>query len=348
MSDRFTTKLLPQLSRRHMLAGLAAGALTSGASLPWTTNASAQGAPAADAITVTLLGTGTPSPRPDRFGPSTLVEAGGKKLLIDAGRGLTIRLNQIKVPLGQIDGLFITHFHSDHVNGLSDFWLTGYLPVPYGARKTPLRLIGPTGMKRIADTMRTTYEDDIKIRMADENVPELATQIDTREFSGDSVVFDEGGIKVTAFVVNHGDLIKPNYAFRIDYAGRSVVLSGDTKFDENLIKHSMGADLLVHEVCMLPEALKNVPAFKAVMDHHTSPEEVGTVFTRTKARLAAFTHLVKLGTAQHPPVSDDAIVEGTRKTYSGPLVVGQDLTRFVVGAEIKTLVWDAQRGAYPS
>ena len=86
---------------------------------------------------VTLLGTASPSPRPDRFGPSTLVEAGDQKLLIDAGRGVPIRLWQIKVPMGKIDVLFLTHFHSDHTSGIPDLWLTGWLAPPFGQRKTP-------------------------------------------------------------------------------------------------------------------------------------------------------------------------------------------------------------------
>lgn len=79
---------------------------------------------------VTLLGTGSPNPLPDRFGPATLVEAGPEKLLFDAGRGVTIRLNQIKVPMGAITATFLTHFHSDHVNGLPDLWLTGWIDRP--------------------------------------------------------------------------------------------------------------------------------------------------------------------------------------------------------------------------
>lgn len=147
-----------------------------------------------------------------------------------------------------------------------------------------MRLVGPNGIKRIAEAMRDMYADDINIRKADENVPEAATKIITREFDDDGVVFDEGGVKVTAFRVLHGELIKPSFGYRIDHAGKSVVLSGDTKFDENLIKHSMNVDLLLHEVCMLPAALNDVPAFQNIMNHHTSPEECGIVFTRTKAR----------------------------------------------------------------
>jgi ribonuclease Z len=95
-----------------------------------------------DHFKVTLLGTGVPTPSPDRFGPSTLVEAGDQKLLIDAGRGASIRLYQLKVPLGRIDALLLTHYHSDHTSGIPDAWLTGWLQSHFGTRTTPFRVIG--------------------------------------------------------------------------------------------------------------------------------------------------------------------------------------------------------------
>jgi len=98
---------------------------------------------------VTLLGTGVPTPRPDRFGPSTLVEAGEQKLLIDAGRGAAIRLFQIGIPIGRIDALFLTHFHSDHTSGIPDIWLTGWLESHFGTRRRPFHVVGPTGVQSI-------------------------------------------------------------------------------------------------------------------------------------------------------------------------------------------------------
>ena len=104
--------------------------------------------PACD-FRVTLLGTGVPTPRPDRFGPSTLIEAGNQKLLIDAGRGVTIRLYQLEVPIGRIDAVLLTHYHSDHTVGIPDLWLTGWLQAHFGTRTQPFRVIGPTGAKTL-------------------------------------------------------------------------------------------------------------------------------------------------------------------------------------------------------
>ena len=92
---------------------------------------------------VTLLGTGVPIPSPDRFGPATLVEAGDQKLLFDAGRGASIRLYQLGVPLGRINALLLTHYQSDHTSGIPDVWLTGWLQSHFGTRSKPFRVIGP-------------------------------------------------------------------------------------------------------------------------------------------------------------------------------------------------------------
>jgi ribonuclease BN (tRNA processing enzyme) len=113
---------------------------------------------------VTLLGTGTPIPRPDRFGPSTLVEAGDQKLLIDAGRGVTIRLFQLGVPMGCIDALLLTHYHSDHTVGIPDFWLTGWLYSHFARRTTPLRVIGPLGAKVLMSNLERAYGLDLPLK----------------------------------------------------------------------------------------------------------------------------------------------------------------------------------------
>ena len=135
---------------------------------------------------VTLLGTGTPIPSLERFGPCTLVEAGERKFLIDAGRGATIRLAQLEVPIGRIDVQFLTHFHSDHTSGVPDVWLTGWLTSHFGKRTTPYRVIGPIGAKRLMENLERAYADDIKIRHADEKFPLSGIATDVTEFDRDA------------------------------------------------------------------------------------------------------------------------------------------------------------------
>ena len=283
-----------------------------------------------DDFKVTLLGTGVPIPSAVRFGPSTLIEAGDQKLLIDAGRGATIRLEQMKVPIGRIDVLLLTHYHSDHTSGIPDVWLTGWLESYFGTRKTPFRVIGPIGAKTLMENLERAYALDIKIRIADEKLPPEGVAISVSEYDRDGVVYEKNGVKVIAFEVDHGDVIKPAYGYRIEYGGRVAVLSGDTRYNLNVIKYGAGADLLVHEVAAARPELMKEAYIQRIIGHHVTPREAGMVFAKTKPRLAAFTHLVQLASPQVPPPTLDEMVAETREVYDGPLEVGEDLIQFVI------------------
>jgi ribonuclease Z len=287
-----------------------------------------------DDFKVTLLGTGTPIPVPDRFGPSTLVEAGDQKLLFDAGRGASIRLNQLGVPLGRIDALLLTHFHSDHTVGIPDLWLTGWLQSYFGTRKTPLRVIGPVGAKTLMTHLEQAYALDISIRIEDEKLPPQGAGIEVSEFNADGVVYEKSGVKVVAFEVDHGAAIKPAYGYRIDYAGRSVVISGDTRYNQNVIKYGANTDLLIHEVAIVRPELLSEPFIQRIMAHHTTASEAGRLFAITRPKLAAYTHLVFLASEAIPPATVDELIAETRKTYAGPLEVGEDLMTFKIGTSV--------------
>ena len=283
---------------------------------------------------VTLLGTGVPIPSPDRFGPCTLVEAGDQKFLIDAGRGATIRLYQLNLPIGRIDVQLLTHYHSDHTSGVPDVWLTGWLESYFGTRKKPYRVIGPTGARELIENLERAYALDIKIRVADEKLPLSGIATDVTEFDREGLVYENGGVKVIAFDVDHGDVIKPCCGYRFEYGGRVAVFSSDTRYSDNVIKHGAGADLLVHEVASArPELLKEA-SFQRILAHHITPRDVGRVFAQTRPKLAAFTHILQLGNAEIPPPTIDDIIAETRETYDGPLVVGEDLMAFEIGTTV--------------
>ncbi len=287
---------------------------------------------------VTLLGTGTPNPHPERFGPATLVEAGSQRLLFDAGRGVTIRLNQLGIPMREVTAVFVTHFHSDHLVGLADLWLIGWLPPNYGRRQVPLRIWGPEGLGKITAGMEQAYATDIAIRVKDEALPRSAAKFDVNEYSEAGVIYDHEGVKVTSFEVNHGELIKPAYGYRVDYARRSVVISGDTRFDQNVIKAAKGADLLVHEVVAIPEALFAInPAMKRVEAHHTTAEEVGTVMSEAKPRLGVLTHYVLTSGPGIPPATKEEVLDRVKTRYSGPVVAGHDLMAIEVGESVRVV-----------
>jgi ribonuclease Z len=277
-------------------------------------------------IKVSLLGTGTPAPVMNRFGPSILVEAGGQKFVFDAGRGALQRLNQLKVGWQDVQGVFLTHLHSDHVVGFPDLWLTGWLT---SGRKVPLLVWGPRGTKKMMSHLEQAFEFDIAIRMADEGASAAGATIRAEDIA-QGFVYENAGVKITVFDVDHAP-IEPAFGYRIDYAGRSVVLSGDTRFSENLIRHAQAADLLIHEV-ISPETLRRagVPAEQARVRvaHHSSPEQAGEVFVRTKPKLAVYSHIGP------PSATEEDLFPATRKAYAGPLVLGEDLMVIDVGDKV--------------
>ena len=285
---------------------------------------------------VTLLGTASPAPRVDRFGPSTLVEVGGQKLLFDAGRGVPIRLRQLRIPLGKINTLFITHYHSDHTSGIPDVWLTGWLPTPYGSRALAFHVVGPVGAKTLMSNLEKAYALDVKIRLEDEKTSPAGIATIVEEFDKDGVVYDKNGVKVIAFAVEHGAAIKPAVGYRIEYKNRSVTISGDTRYDENVIKYGTGTDLLIHEVgSARPELLASSVPVQRIIAHHTTPREAGLVFSRAKPKMAAYTHIVLLSSEKFPEPTLDEVIAETRQTYSGPLVVGEDLMSFEIGDTVE-------------
>jgi len=143
--------------------------------------ASASPAQSAEPVRVTLLGTGTPVPSPARFGYSALIEVGGQKLIFDFGRGITIRLAQLKIPFGSINAHFLTHFHSDHIVGLPDLWLTGWLRPPYGHRDEEMVLYRQPGLLKLTRGLTEAFARDIEIRTRDENDPAAGIAFDVHE-----------------------------------------------------------------------------------------------------------------------------------------------------------------------
>lgn len=299
-------------------------------------------------LRVTLLGTGNPRPTPERSGPASLVEAGNTKILVDAGRGTATRLFEIGQGslLSGIDLVLLTHLHSDHVVGFPDLWLTGWI---FGRAK-PLELYGPPGTAAMQDGLAKAYAFDIHMRRdVDERLPAAGIEVNAHDVAP-GLVFERreppdraaassknigapAPLKITAFAVDHGP-VAPAYGYRIDFAGRSVVFSGDTRYSESLIAAAKGADVLVHEV-LAPEVerrlsqVKDPAATERIIAHHATPEDAGRVFTAVAPRLAVYSHIVP------SPTTAADLLPATRKTYKGRVEVGEDLMTITIGKTIE-------------
>ena len=289
-------------------------------------------------IKVTLLGTGAPVPSINRFGPSILVEAGSQKLIFDCGRGAAQRIWQLKIPLRQINALFLTHLHSDHVVGIPDVWLTGWIPAAYGRRVSPFQVYGPAGTQHMMENLVKAFSWDISTRSKERNKADSGAMVQAVDIE-EGYVWEKDGVKVTPFTVRHADFIDSALGYRIDYSGHSVILSGDTRYSENLIKFAKGADLVVHEVAAASEdTAKNSALINQILGFHSSPEDAGEVFQQVQPKLAVYSHLVLLTSdpAVPPPDTND-LISRTRKVYKGDLEVGEDLMTIEIDGKINVV-----------
>jgi ribonuclease Z len=186
----------------------------------------------------------------------------------------------------------------------------------------------------MAGHLEQAFRWDIDMRGKDEGFPREGVRLAARDVRP-GLAYEADGLRVTAFEVDHGGAIGPAYGYRVEYRGRSVAFSGDTKYFEPLADHAKGVDVLVHEV-ISPEVerrraqVQGQRAIDMVIAHHASPEQVGTLFARVKPRLGVFSHIVP------SPTTPEDLIGPTRRTYAGPLVVGYDLMTIVIGDTVET------------
>jgi ribonuclease Z len=275
-------------------------------------------AEAAPSMQVVLLGTGFPRPDPERAGPSTAVVIGDKVFVVDAGRGVVLRLAAADLPLKSLTAVFLTHLHSDHTAGLPDLFNTSW---QFG-RDGSFELYGPQGTKRLSDAMLKFFEVDIHVRRdLVEKHPAAGATIKTH-IVREGVVYQDADLKVTAFDVDHKPVV-PAFGYRFDGHGKSVVISGDTRPSDNLVRHAKDADVLVHEA-MLPEyldAMDEPDVAERLKSYHTTPEQAGEIARRANVKLLVLTHLV-------PGKDEETYRERAATQFKGTIVVGRDLMKF--------------------
>jgi ribonuclease Z len=289
-------------------------------------------------LKLVFLGTGAPRPSPERYGAGILVEAGERRLLIDCGPGIRQRIFQagnFEVFTG-ISDVFVTHLHYDHIADIPDLWIAGWM---YG-RRTPLRVHGPLGTEQFVRNIGQAYDWDIRYREI-VGIPAAGNEVIARDV-GPGVILDEDGLRITAFEVAHmpidpatskvGNLHGQTLGFRIDFAGRSAVFSGDLRAlpDSELIRFGKGADIIVHEV-QIPSAGNSPEAVRAnvSLNVHSTPAQAGYVFAQTKPRMAVYSHIIP------PQTTAEELSAATRPYYDGPLTVAFDLMTLTIGDQIE-------------
>ena len=287
-------------------------------------------------LKVVLLGTsGGPTVSAQRLGISTLVLAGSEKLLFDCGRSVTTGMARLAVNPADVTKVFLTHLHSDHIVGFPELYLFPWASL---GRAKPVQVWGPDGTRSMIQHLQEAFSFDIHVRRdVDERFPAEGIRViatDIRE----GVVHEANGVTVTAFLVDHAP-ITPAFGYRVDYRGHSVVMSGDTKASENLIKVSQRVDVLIHEVgpwkndpALAGPPGELVPGSRAtrgqiltIANHHTDGTEAGRIFERVKPKLAVFSHF------NVEPAATLALV---RQNYAGSVEFGEDLMTIEIGDAI--------------
>lgn len=286
---------------------------------------------------VYLCGTGSPLPDPTRSGMCIGVVAGGRAFVIDPGEGGARRLMTMGFPAGQIEAVFLSHLHSDHIDGLANIILQSWI---VGSRKEPLPVYGPKGVERVVEGVNTFFSIDSAFRTAHHGeeiaapsgygatahvVPLVPFKI--------SEIISEEDLKVSFTEVSHAP-VHPAMGLRIDHAGRSISFSGDTLYDPRFVKLSEGVDLMIHDAMqhwmigaiedqartLAPDAVAP-QILRDIVDYHASPEDAARAAQKAGAKALVLTHVAPALPSKlfYPAFMGDA-----PNIFDGPVTVAED------------------------
>jgi ribonuclease Z len=290
-----------------------------------------------DGLHLTLCGAGSPLPDPQRSGPCVGVVAGDDLFVVDAGSGAARNLNRMGLPAGRIEAVFLTHFHSDHIDGLGELALQRWVG-RNGSERLPL--LGPPGVERVASGFNVAYRLDTGYRTShhgEKTMPPGGAGFVARPFrtplpGSPTLVWERNGVKITSFRVDHAP-VDPAVGYRFDYGGRSLVITGDTIKSPEIERMSRGVDLLVHEalaahlVAIITSAAEELgmtvqaKITADILDYHATPVDAAETAEAAGARHLLFYHVV-------PPLilpgMDAAFLEGVDEAYTGEVTLGRD------------------------
>lgn len=296
-----------------------------------------QSAKLGDGLNAYVCGSGSPMPDADRAGPCIAVLAGNQSFIFDSGSGSIRKLMRMGFPMGKVQALFLTHLHSDHIDGLGEALLQAWIA---GSRGAPLPVYGPTGTDRVVAGFNEAYAIDQGFREAHHG-PKVANPagaggaanvIALADGTDSQTVYDKDGVRITVIRVIH-DPVKPAFGYRVDYKGRSIAISGDTVYAPAFVKAAKGADLMFHEALnkdmvtamgnKLAERGQPNPAkiMHDIQGYHASPEDAARAAKEAGVKALVLYHLV-------PPVParliEPLFLGDAPKVYSGTLKLGRD------------------------
>ena len=259
--------------------------------------------PTEDSLSAVICGSRSPIPSPGRAQTCVMVRAGENIYIVDIGDGSASNLRNWGMPFNKIKSVLLTHLHSDHISDLADLHQASWI---MQNRKTKLNVYGPEGVGLVTKGFETAYEPDYFFRNTHHG--DQIAPLDVAGFNALTVdlnqpkIINEEGLVVTAFEVVH-DPVKPALGYRFDYKGRSLVISGDTSYTENLIESSNSADVLIHEAQanhminllrdfnLLNGAKLNAKLMEDIITYHTTPVEAARIANLAEVKHLIFYHL---------------------------------------------------------
>lgn len=293
-----------------------------------------------DGLHVYMCGTGSPMADTERAASCLGVQAGDRTFIFDSGSGSIRTLGGMGFSMGALEAAFMTHLHSDHIDGLGELMVMAWIGED-AFRSEPLPIYGPVGTQAVVSGFNSAYQFDRTYRVAHHSA-EIANPaayggrpIEVEVPAGPSmgeVIYDEAGVVIRAIAVNHSP-IEPAFGYRIDYGGRSVSLSGDTVFHPGFNLASQGVDVMFHDgldpemVSQLADGVEAVgrtvtaKLLRDIIDYHASPEDAARAASEAGATELIFYHMV-------PPLPSRALypiwLGDADEEFSGRITVGED------------------------